>query len=151
MCRMKHMYTFRYMIAFVSHESLRIIAIYSLTIWYAQMTRITIMGTIDLYWCPLYICFCHLICFCVFFVFMFCVLSCLLVKLTCWPVMPIKILNLELTVPSSHGRLACPARHMPMGRTEIPRARLWYQRHYRLRSELLIPKVHHKCWYIEQC
>ena len=29
------------------------------------------------------------------FVFMFCVLSCLLVKLTCWPLMPIKILNLE--------------------------------------------------------
>ena len=76
MCRMKHMYTFRYMIAFVSHESVRIIAIYSLTIWYAQMTRIALMGTIDLYWCPKeYLCiyFCHLICFCVFFVFMFCV------------------------------------------------------------------------------
>ena len=29
-----------------------------------------------------------------------------------------------LSVPSCHGRLACPARHMPMGRTENPRIRL---------------------------
>ena len=29
-----------------------------------------------------------------------------------------------LTVPSCHGRLACPARHMPMDKTENPRIRL---------------------------
>ena len=29
-----------------------------------------------------------------------------------------------LSVSSCHGRLACPARHMPMGRTENPRIRI---------------------------